>query len=58
MNLFLGVKIYGQVISAKLRGCLPLLVLPDKNDFKSEISSLQTCRFGGHSIHKFSEFLQ
>ena len=32
------------------RGCLPLLVLPDKNDFKSEISSLQTCRFGGHSI--------
>jgi len=47
---FLGVEICDQVISAKLLGYLPLLVLPDKNDFKSEISSLQTCRFGGHSI--------
>ena len=43
-------EICDQVISAKLLGYLPLVVLPDKNDFKSEISSLQTCRFGGHSI--------
>jgi hypothetical protein len=51
------VEICDQVISAKLRGCLPLPVLPDKNAFKLEISSLQICRFGGYSIlTKFQNF--
>lgn len=57
MNSLLGVEICAQVISAKLRRCLPPLVLPDKNDLKSETISSQSCKFGGHSmLTKFQNF--